>query len=213
MTLLDGLPYRHFRAIHADVPWSFESYSELGEERSAQAHYDCMSLADIARLPVEAHAAEDCHLFFWVTGPFLATGQHVPIMRAWGFEATAMAFVWLKLNQKWHPHWLTYMEDAMFFMGMGHTTRQNAEYVILGRKGNPERCSRSVRQIIAAPLREHSRKPDQVFQRIEQYCEGPYLDLFGRERRQNWTVRGNEADKFKGHHSERDVETMGSDQY
>lgn len=45
-----------------------------------------MSLDDIARLPVEAVAAEDCHLFFWVTGPFLVTGAHIPIMRAWGFE-------------------------------------------------------------------------------------------------------------------------------
>lgn len=56
--------------IHADIPWRFESYSEAGEERSAQRHYDCMSLRDMARLNVEAHAAEDCHLFFWVTGPF-----------------------------------------------------------------------------------------------------------------------------------------------
>lgn len=196
MTLLEGLPYRHFRAVHADVPWRFEAYSEKGEEKSAQAHYDCMSLSDIMRLPVEAHTADDCHLFFWVTGPFLSTGQHVPIMRAWGFEPTAMAFVWLKLNERWHPQWLCYMQDAMWFFGQGHTTRQNAEYVVLGRKGSPERRSASVRQIITAPLREHSRKPDETFARIERYCEGPYLDLFGREQRPGWIVRGNEANKF-----------------
>ena len=196
MTLLAGLPYRHFGVIHADIPWRFESYSELGEERSAQQHYDCMSLGDMARLDVEAHAAPDCHLFFWATGPFLAAGAHIPIMRAWGFEPTAMAFVWLKLNRNWHPRWLGYMEDAMFFMGLGHTTRQNAEYVILGRKGNPKRLVKDVRQIILSPVREHSRKPDEVYRRIERYAEGPYLDLFGRQQREGWTVRGNEADKF-----------------
>lgn len=196
MSLLAGLPYRHFGVIHADVPWRFDAYSKAGEERSAQSHYGCMSLQDIARLNVEAHAAEDCHLFFWVTGPFLAVGAHIPIMRAWGFEPTAMAFVWVKLNQKWHPRWLTYIDDAMWFMGMGHTTRQNAEYVILGRKGDPKRLSKSVRQIICEPLREHSRKPDVVYRRIEQYGVGPYLDLFGRQGREGWTVRGNESDKF-----------------
>ena len=84
----------------------------------------------------------------------------------------------------------------MFFFGQGHTTRQNAEYVILGRRGDPVRRSASVRQIIPAALREHSRKPDEVFKRIEQYAEGPYLDLFGREQRPGWIVRGNEANKF-----------------
>lgn len=196
MSLLDGLPYNHFKAIHADVPWDFEAYSEAGEERSAQNHYDCMELGDIAQLHVVAHAAEDCHLFFWVTGPFLATGAHVRIMRSWGFEPTAIAFVWLKLNQNWSTKFPTFMEDAMFFMGLGHTTRQNAEYVILGRRGDPERRSKSVRQIICEPLREHSRKPDEVYRRIERYAEGPYLDLFGREQRPNWTVRGKESHKF-----------------
>lgn len=190
------LPYRHFRVIHADVPWRFDSYSEAGEERSAQNHYGCLSLQNLARMNIAAHAAEDCHLFFWVTGPFLATGQHIPIMRSWGFEPTAMAFVWLKLNQDWHPQWPTYMEDAMFFMGLGHTTRQNAEYVILGRRGSPKRLAKDVRQIICAPLREHSRKPDVVYERIQRYAEGPYLDLFGRQGREGWTVWGNEASKF-----------------
>jgi N6-adenosine-specific RNA methylase IME4 len=205
--LLDGLPYRHFRDIHADVPWSFETWSAGGEERSAQNHYACMSLSDIARLDVGAHAARDANLWFWVTGPFLAKGAHVPIMRAWGFEPVAVGFVWLKLNASWHPRWLCYIEEAMWFMGLGHTTRQNAEYVILGRRGDPQRRSKAVRQIIAAPLREHSRKPDEVYQRIEQYSEGPYLDLFGRQSRKNWEVRGMEATKFDVNEGQRNWAT------
>src|SRR5438552_10363971 len=97
-------------------------------------------------------------------------------MRAWRFEPTAMAFVWLKLNSRFHPRFLMHISDAIWFMGMGHTTRQNAEYWVLGRRGDPVRRSKSVRQIITEPLREHSRKPDEVFRRIEQYAEGPYLD-------------------------------------
>lgn len=197
MKLLDDLPYHHYAVVHADVPWSYLTYSDNGLDRSAEAHYDCMTLADIARFDVGAHARKDAYLFFWVTGPHLAIGSHLDIMRAWGFEPVAMAFVWVKLNSRWHRRWLCYMEDAMFFMGMGHTTRQNAEYVILGRRGNPpERLSKSIRQIILEPLREHSRKPDEVYHRVQRYADGPYLDLFGRQQREGWTVRGNEAEKF-----------------
>jgi N6-adenosine-specific RNA methylase IME4 len=194
--LLDGLPYHYFECIHSDVPWAFESWSEAGEERSAQQHYDCMSLHEIMRLPVVAHAAPDCHLFFWCTGPFIVSGAHVPIMRAWGFEPSSVAFVWVKLNATWHPRWLGYIDDAITWMGLGHTTRQNVELCLLGRRGSPERLSKAVRQVIFAPLREHSRKPDEVYGRIESYCRGPRLDLFGRRSRPGWTVRGNEATKY-----------------
>ena len=183
--LFEGLPYQHFACIHADVPWDFQTWSEAGDDRSAQQHYDCMSIDKAARLPVLRYAAPDCHLFFWTTGPFVATGAHIRIMRSWGFEPTAMAFVWVKINRDGTPR-----------MGLGHTTRQNAEYCLLGRRGAPQRLSKGVHQIIMAPIREHSRKPDEVYDRIESYCDGPRLDLFGRRSRPDWTVVGNEATKF-----------------
>ena len=186
--MLSHLPDRHFACIHADVPWQFAAWSKAGEQRSAQQHYSCMSFADISRLPVLRHAAPDCHLFFWVTGPMLVIGAQLRIMRAWGFEPTSMAFVWVKQNRK----------NPDPFMGLGHTTRQNAEYCLLGRRGSPERLSKSVRQIIMSPVREHSRKPDEVYSRIEKYCAGPRLDLFGRQSRAGWTVVGDEKEKFDG---------------
>lgn len=204
VSLLDGLPYRHYRVIAADVPWAYKTRSENGMGRSAEKHYGTMSPRDIARLPVEAHSAEDCHLLFWITGPFLAVGAHVPIMRAWGFEPTAIWGVWVKPNKKQALHFeagrFTF-GDSLWKMGMGHTTRQNAEFVILGRKGKPTRLSRSVHQIITAPLRQHSRKPDEFFRNAEAYAAGPYLELFGREQRLGWEVRGDEAGKF-------DIETV-----
>jgi N6-adenosine-specific RNA methylase IME4 len=72
----------------------------------------------------------------------------------------------------------------------------NAEICWLGRRGRPQRKSRGVRQLIVTPIREHSRKPDEVYSRIEALSEGPYLDLFARERRPNWICWGDELDKF-----------------
>lgn len=198
--MFDGLPYRHFKTISADVPWEYRVRSKKGTGRSAENHYSTMTLERIARLNVEAYAAPDAHLFFWVTGPFLALGAHVPIMKSWGFEPVSVAFVWVKtlpsIHMRGSVSLVSLHDERIFKMGMGHTTRQNAEYVILGRRGQPKRLSRGVRQIIAEAPREHSRKPEKFFDKVEQYAEGPYLELFGRTQRPNWVVRGNESGKF-----------------
>ena len=53
--------------------------------------------------------------------------------------------------------------------------------------------ARDVPQVIMAPPREHSRKPDEQYARIERLYGGPYLELFARHRRDGWDVWGDEA--------------------
>jgi N6-adenosine-specific RNA methylase IME4 len=50
-----------------------------------------------------------------------------------------------------------------------------------------------VHQVVMSPVREHSRKPDEVHDRIERLLAGPYLEMFARKERNNWTTWGNEA--------------------
>ena len=194
--LLRGLPLGHAACVAADVPWQYLTYSKNGLERSPERHYGTMTLESIAALPVARYCAKDAHLLFWVTGPHLAIGSHIPIMRAWGFEPTALWGVWIKPTRKAYEHGQLFLVDELFKMGMGHTSRQNAEFVVLGRRGKPERLSRSVRQVFLEPAREHSRKPEKFFAAAEKYCAGPRLELFGREERENWTVRGDQVGKF-----------------
>lgn len=196
--LLDGQPKKHFRCLSADVPWKFVVRSKKGEQRSPEKHYDTMTLEEIAALPVAEYAADDAFLLFWVTGPHLAKGNHVPIMRAWGFEPTAIWGVWIKPNAKRFRQGWMFFDDFSFFVGMGYTTRQNAEYVVIGRRGKPQRLSKSIRQVIADPRREHSRKPETFFANAEKFCAGPRLELFARERREGWVTVGNEVGKFDG---------------
>jgi hypothetical protein len=33
-----------YRVIYADPPWRFATYSDKGKGRSAEAHYDCLSI-------------------------------------------------------------------------------------------------------------------------------------------------------------------------
>jgi N6-adenosine-specific RNA methylase IME4 len=194
MSMFDGLPFRHYRCISADPDWDFKSNSVANPGRNARRHYATSPLEEICRLPVERHAAEDCILWLWITGPFLVQGAHLPVMRGWGFEPTAMGFVWIKLNPNSSPVFFTSRD---IFKGGGFTTRKNAEFCIIGKRGRSLRHDAGVSEVIISPRREHSRKPDEAVRRMERYSPGPRLELFGRQRRPGWDVRGDEVDKFK----------------
>jgi N6-adenosine-specific RNA methylase IME4 len=44
--------------------------------------------------------------------------------------------------------------------------------------------------------REHSRKPDEVYELIEQCSPGPYLELFARGEREGWEQWGNQVENY-----------------
>jgi N6-adenosine-specific RNA methylase IME4 len=178
-----------FRCVAADPPWRFRSNSVARPGRNAARHYACLTPSGIATLPLADVVARDAWLFLWTTGPFIAQGAHVGVMKAWGFSPSGVAFVWAKLNRN-APELFFNRDD--FFFGQGLTTRHNAEYCILGRRGNPKRLAADVREIIAAPRRRHSEKPVEAFARIERFCDGPRLELFARQRRAGWQAWGDE---------------------
>jgi N6-adenosine-specific RNA methylase IME4 len=183
--LLDQIPVgARFGAIMADPGIAFTAYSPKGEGRSPQRHYRCDPFDELCALPPATIAAEDSFLFLWV--PLRSIDLVKPLMTTWGFRFSGSAFVWAKLNKR----------GAGFFMGNGFGTRHNAEICWLGRRGHPQRKSKGVRELIVAPIREHSRKPDEVYQRIEALCTGPYVELFARQQWPGWVCLGNESARF-----------------
>lgn len=178
-----GLRPFGYSAILADPPWYFRNYSAAGEVKNPAAHYACMSTADIAALPVNHLAAPDCALVMWATAPMLPDA--IDLLRAWGFTFKS-AGAWAKQSstgEKWA-------------FGTGYCFRSAAEFFILGTIGKPKVRSRAVRNLIVAPVREHSRKPDEQYETVEQLFDGPYLELFSRTARAGWAAWGNEAGKF-----------------
>lgn len=82
-------------------------------------------------------------------------------------------------------------------MGTGYVLRSAAEVFLIGRFGEPKTLNRGTRNVIEAPRREHSRKPDEAYAA----CEGLFpalrrADLFSRQSRPGWDSWGNEATKF-----------------
>jgi N6-adenosine-specific RNA methylase IME4 len=104
------------------------------------------------------------------------------VMRAWGFTYKTVAFVWTKVTG-----------EGSHAIGMGHWTRANAEFVLLGTRGRPKRASASVRQIVEAPRADHSAKPAQVRGAIEELIHGRRIELFARERVPGWDAWGLEV--------------------
>jgi len=186
-------PPGQYRVIYADPPWTFATYSHKGKGRSAEAWYDCMSLADIGALPVAEWAAPDCLLLLWVTDPLLPAAFQV--IRDWGFAYKTVGFYWAKLNKFADP---TVYRDSSFFTGLGFWTRANPELCLLATRGQPRRRRADVRKLIVSPRREHSRKPDEAYDRIEALCDGPYLELFARRPRPGWDAWGSEAGRGLG---------------
>ena len=101
-----------------------------------------------------------------------------------GFTYKTLGFVWVNKNKK----------SVGWFWGGGNWTRANAEVCLIATKGKPKRVSASVHQICDAPRTEHSRKPDEIRQRIVDLCgDLPRIELFARQYANGWDCWGNEV--------------------
>ena len=68
------------------------------------------------------------------------------------------------------------------------------ELVLFGTRGGLRTLSPGRTQVNVVPKRkrEHSRKPDEFYDLIEECSPGPYLELFARHPRPGWSQWGNE---------------------
>lgn len=194
---MEELPRNHFGCILADPPWAFRTFSgdNSTPHRCAEDHYPTMMLDEMSALPVGEVAAKDCALFMWIVGSHLPDA--IRLAESWGFQFKTDAFYWMK--QK-----LIGADQIDLFTGdipeprisMGYWTRKQVEPCWLFTRGAPRRMSNGVRQVILEPRREHSRKPDGQYERIEALVDGPYLEMFCRATRPGWSAWGNQVGKF-----------------
>lgn len=173
-----------FGTILADPPWQFQNRTgKMAPEHKRLSRYGTMSLQEITELPVHLCAAERSHLYLWVPNAMLEDGLRV--MRAWGFT--------YKSNIVWHK---VRKDGGSDGRGVGFYFRNVTELILFGVRGKAVRTLKPGRtqvNLLATRKREHSRKPDELYHLIENCSWGPYLELFARTRRENWTIWGNQA--------------------
>lgn len=172
-TVFAGLLAGFYRVLLVDPAWWFRTYSTLGWQKSAHSKYGCMSLEQILSLPIAQLCAPDCALVLWSTQVHLA--QALQVMGAWGFRLSSSG-AWAKQSRT----------GRCWQFGTGYVLRSAAEPFLVGMRGHPAQLSRRERNLIVAPVREHSRKPDEMYEMCERLWPGPYCELFVRYRRPGW---------------------------
>lgn len=179
---------KKFPTILADPPWQFQNRTgKIAPEHHRLTRYPTMELADICALPVAGCAAETAHLYMWVPNALLPEGLEV--MEAWGFT--------YKSNLVWHKIRKDGGSDGR---GVGFYFRNVTEIILFGTRGKNARTldpGRSQVNMIQTRKREHSRKPDEQYELIEACSPGPFLEMFARGPRPNWTVWGNQASEYE----------------
>lgn len=179
-----GLVPHHYGVILADPPWRFRTWSETNQAKAASKHYPLMTMAELNQLPVKELAAPNAALVMWAVQAMIP--HALDLMAAWGFRYKTCG-AWAKQSstgKKWA-------------FGTGYIFRCAAEFYIVGTIGNPKAAARNVRNLIVAPNRQHSRKPDEMHSNLERlFGDVPRCELFARESRPGWAAWGNETAKF-----------------
>lgn len=183
-SLLQSVGDKKYSTVLADPPWRFQNRTgKMAPEHKRLARYDTMTTPEISDLPVSKIAAPTAHLYLWVPNALLADGMQV--MQSWGFTYKTN-IVWHKIRKDGGP-------DGR---GVGFYFRNVTELILFGVRGKDARTLAPGRRqvnIIKTQKREHSRKPDELYDLIEDCSPGPYLELFARGVRKKWATWGNQA--------------------
>lgn len=186
-----NFPDKKYEIIYADPPWSYyngttkkQTDKDFGNfYNRPDQYYDLLSIEDLKKFPVEEISANQSLLFVWATSPKLH--RAIELIRGWGFKFVTVPFVWIKTQE----------DGSIRQNGNGWYTIQNAEYVLLGRKGaRLDRSTKDQKQIVLEPNQEHSEKPEEVRNRIDKmYQNKRKIELFARREVDNWEVWGKEV--------------------
>lgn len=172
-----------YGTILADPPWRFTNRTgKMAPEHRRLSRYSTLKMHDIKEISVSDVAEQNSHLYLWVPNALLPQGLEV--MKCWGFQ--------YKTNLIWHK---VRKDGGPDGRGVGFYFRNTTEMVLFGIKGKLRTLApgRSQVNIIRTRKREHSRKPDELYDIIEDCSPGPYLELFARGTRKNWDQWGNEV--------------------
>lgn len=181
---VSNLGGQHFGTILADPPWRFQNRTgKVAPEHRRLSRYDTMTWKDIAAMPVSDLAASQSHCYLWVPNALVTEGLRV--LEGWGFTYKTM-LIWHKVRK----------DGGSDGRGVGFYFRNVTEPVLFGVRGRLRTLEpgRTQVNLLATRKREHSRKPDELYDIIESCSPGPRLELFARYPQPGWRAWGNEAD-------------------
>lgn len=184
---VETLKRRRFSTILADPPWQFQNRTgKVAPEHRRLSRYRTMTMSELVDLDVASVASERAHLYLWVPNALLLQG--LELMASWGFQYKTN-IVWHKIRKDGGP-------DGR---GVGFYFRNTTELCLFGVRGKNARTLAPGRRqvnIIKSIKREHSRKPDEMYEIIEACSPAPFLELFARGARPGWTSWGDQSAEY-----------------
>jgi N6-adenosine-specific RNA methylase IME4 len=183
---LQQVPRADYGTILADPPWQFKNRTgKVAPEHRRLSRYPTLSLQEIKEIPVWLVSREPSHLYLWVPNALLREG--LSVMSAWGYEYKTN-IIWHKIRKDGEP-------DGR---GVGFYFRNTTEMILFGVRGKLRTLDRGRTQVnvLKTQKREHSRKPDELYDIIEACSPGPYLELFARGPRHGWDQWGDQASEY-----------------
>lgn len=169
-------PHGKYHVLVVDPPWPCDYRAEDPTHRGAMPYHG-MTVQEIYDLPIKELAYDDCILWLWTVDQYLSQALWA-IQMVWDFEYKRV-LTWIKPK-----------------MGNGELLRSRKEICLMAFKGKPVRNFPPPCDVLEAPAREHSRKPEKFYKLVEEYCPGSKCELFARERRKGWTSFGAELGLF-----------------
>ena len=187
---MNALPDGQFATVLADPPWPYGDAGkkwaviakDRGQQRVNDLTYETLTLPEIAGLPVRARAAKNAHLYLWTTNAFMREAHQVALR--WGFVPKTI-ITWVKVKADGTPS----MKTGYYFRGA-------TEHILFAVRGSLKlQTNRAIPTALLLPrVHQHSRKPDEVYDLIEECSPEPRLELFARRAREGWTSWGDQVE-------------------
>lgn len=173
-----GLNPGTYGCVAVDPPWPYDITQRLGGRGRRPAagwkRYSTLTLHELADLPVGQLLNDQGHVWCWVTNTVLANGIHRLLFDAWHVRPVTV-LTWTKPGGN----------------GLGRYLRGATEHAVLAVKGwgtvpaVPEPSS-----WFPSNRTAHSVKPGAFYDIAERVSPGPYVELFARQTRLNWSSWG-----------------------
>lgn len=188
-----------------DSPWKYDNMQQNDPKRGGIT-YPTLSMEELYNLPMGNAFEQDSIIVSWVTFPKLMDSFYekynpLSILGNWGYRPVTALFVWVKTNKRGEVIYdnTNVEEYTDFYSGLGRYSNSNAEIAIVARRGTGlERIEKNVKQLIFAPIRGHSEKPQEQYNRLARlYGDIPRIEFFARKQNpppNGWDATGLDYD-------------------
>lgn len=179
---------KKYQTILLDPPWEYTQKFSGGSKKcnpgkSASCFkYPTLSLEKLKEIKLLEFSNVNSHYYIWTTNNLFS--RTLSLIEDWGLQYRQI-LVWVKLNKN----------NKQPVFGMGKYFRNSCEFLIFcTRKGIVSLTNtKNMRSVFFAERRRHFEKPQIQYEIIEKQSNEPYLEMFARNKKENWDVWGDEV--------------------